>query len=238
MQEFYLVIALTFMAGMAMPLGALLAGVDQLRPTWLTDEYRHGIIAFGGGALLSAVALVLVPEGIAPLSTWLAAFCFVAGGVAFMALDVLLDRVKTPAGQLAAMLSDFLPESLALGAAFAVGESSGVLLACLMTLQNLPEGFNACRELRAATHYGARRIALIFAAIALLGPIFGVLGYSWLSAYPSVVAMVMLFAAGGICYSVFQDIAPQAQLEKHWGPPMGAVLGFVLGMVGHQLTMA
>ena len=107
-----------------------------------------------------------------------------------------------------------------------------------MTLQNLPEGFNACRELRAATHYGTRRIALIFAVIALLGPMFGVLGYSWLSAYPSVVAMVMLFAAGGICYSVFQDIAPQAQLEKHWGPPMGAVLGFVLGMVGHQLTMA
>ena len=64
MQEFYLVIALTFMAGMAMPLGALLAGVDQLRPTWLTDEYRHGIIAFGGGALLSAVALVLVKASV------------------------------------------------------------------------------------------------------------------------------------------------------------------------------
>ena len=213
MQEFYLVIILTLMAGMAMPLGALLAGVDQLRPNWLRDEYRHGIIAFGG------------------------ALCFVVGGAAFMALDILLDKINTPAGQLAAMLSDFLPESLALGAAFAVGESSGVLLACLMTLQNLPEGFNACRELRAATHYRARRIALIFAAMALLGPIFGVLGYSWLSAYPSVVAMVMLFAAGGICYSVFQDIAPQARLEKHWAPPMGAVLGFMLGMVGHQLTM-
>ena len=238
MQEFYLVILLTLVAGMAMPLGALLAGVDQLRPDWLTDEYRHGIIAFGGGALLSAVALVLVPEGIAPLSTLLAAGCFVAGGVAFMALDIVLYRSETPAGQLAAMLSDYLPESLALGAAFAVGESSGVLLACLMALQNLPEGFNACRELRAATQYRTPRIALIFAAIALLGPLCGVLGYSWLAAYPSVVAVVMLFAAGGICYSVFQDIAPQAQLEKHWGPPMGAVLGFVLGMVGHQLTMA
>ena len=26
----------------------------------------------------------------------------------------------------------------------------------------------------------------------------------------------MLFAAGGILYSVFQDIAPQIRMENHW----------------------
>jgi len=74
--------------------------------------------------------------------------------------------------------------------------------------------------------------------MALLGPVCGLLGYGWLAQFPAVVAGVMLFAAGGICYSVFQDIAPQAKIDRHWAPPMGAVLGFVLGMVGHQLTMA
>ena len=113
-----------------------------------------------------------------------------------------------------------------------------MLLACLMMLQNLPEGFNACRELRASTHYSVRRVACLFALMALLGPVCGLLGYGWLAQFPAVVAGVMLFAAGGICYSVFQDIAPQAKIDRHWAPPMGAVLGFVLGMVGHQLTMA
>jgi len=46
----------------------------------------------------------------------------------------------------------------------------------------------------------------------------------------------MLFASGGILYSIFQDLAPQVKLEKHWAPPMGALLGFVLGMLGLMLT--
>ena len=46
----------------------------------------------------------------------------------------------------------------------------------------------------------------------------------------------MLFASGGILYSIFQDLAPQVKLEKHWVPPMGALLGFVLGMLGLMLT--
>ncbi|MGI3129697.1 ZIP family metal transporter [Halopseudomonas pachastrellae] len=238
MEEWILVIGLTLMAGVAMPAGALLAGVESIRPNWLDEERRHGIIAFGGGALLSAVALVLVPEGIEVLPPASSAFWFVLGGAAFMGLDLLLYRINTPASQLAAMLSDFIPESIALGAAFAVGGSGGLLLACLMMLQNLPEGFNACRELRASTHYSVRRVAGLFALMALLGPVCGLLGYGWLAQFPAVVAGVMLFAAGGICYSVFQDIAPQAKIDRHWAPPMGAVLGFVLGMVGHQLTMA
>lgn len=237
MTDWLMVIGLTLLAGMAMPAGALLAGLERVRPNWLDRELRHGIIAFGGGALLSAVALVLVPEGITKVNTLVSASCFVAGGLAFMWLDITLYRNKTPASQMAAMLSDFVPESIALGAAFAAGGNGGMLLACLMALQNLPEGFNASRELQASTDYRTLRIAKGFALVALLGPLCGLLGFGWLSAYPEAVAVVMLFAAGGICYSVFQDIAPQAKLERRWGPPMGAVLGFVLGMIGHQLTM-
>ena len=46
----------------------------------------------------------------------------------------------------------------------------------------------------------------------------------------------MLFASGGILYSVFQDIAPQVPLQRHWAPPLGAVAGFLLGMIGQLLT--
>jgi ZIP family zinc transporter len=45
----------------------------------------------------------------------------------------------------------------------------------------------------------------------------------------------MSFAAGGILYLVFQDIAPQSKMQRHWAPPLGAVLGFAVGMVSNQL---
>ncbi|MCK2185229.1 ZIP family metal transporter [Halomonas getboli] len=229
------VVALTLMAGMAMPLGGWVAKEERIHPNWLENELRHGIIAFGGGALLSAVALVLVPNSFEALDLAPAIAWFLAGGLAFMALDIVLNRSGTSASQLTAMLSDFLPEALALGAAFAYGGGSGVLLALLMTLQNLPEGFNAYRELRESTHYSTRRLLTMFFAMAWLGPLAGLSGYWWLAAYPSAVAAIMLFAAGGILYSVFQDLAPQARLERHWGPPLGAVIGFATGIAGHMV---
>jgi len=42
-------------------------------------------------------------------------------------------------------------------------------------------------------------------------------------------------AGGGILYLVFQDIAPQSKMRRHWAPPLGAVLGFAVGMVGKQV---
>ena len=51
------------------------------------------------------------------------------------------------------------------------------------------------------------------------------------------VAVIMMFASGGILYSVFQDITPKVKLDKFWFPPMGAVLGFALGVIGHMLTV-
>jgi peptidoglycan/LPS O-acetylase OafA/YrhL len=45
----------------------------------------------------------------------------------------------------------------------------------------------------------------------------------------------VVFASGGILYLIFQDIAPQSKMRRHWTPPIGAVLGFVVGMLGKKL---
>ena len=230
------VILTTLLAGWAMALGAAIACFERIEEKWIEEELRHSILAFGAGALLSAVALVLVPEGIAHLQPWVACSWFGIGWLGFMLLDIFLQKIDTPASQLAAMLSDFIPESIALGAAFATGHSSAFLLAGLIALQNLPEGFSAYRELNATSAYKPQKILIIFSLMALLGPIAGVSGYLWLSDSPEVIAAIMLFASGGILYSIFQDLAPQVKLEKHWAPPMGAVLGFVLGLFGLMIT--
>lgn len=234
--DLILVVIFTLIAGIAMPVGAAIACVERIRPLWLENELRHGVTAFGGGALLSAVAFTLVPDGVVNLNPLFASIYFFAGALFFMALDILLNRSKTPASQFVAMLYDFIPESIALGATFAVSKNHAYLLAVLITVQNLPEGFNAYRELNQSTTYHSSSIIKIFALTSMLGPILGVSGYLWLSDNPALVGATMLFASGGIIYCVFQDIAPQVKLEKHWAPPLGAVLGFVVGIIGYMLV--
>jgi len=68
-----------------------------------------------------------------------------------------------------------------------------------------------------------------------LGPILGIVGWLFLKNYSSLLGAVMLFATGGILYLNFQDIAPQSRLKHHWGPPLGAVLGFCLALLGDIL---
>ena len=82
----------------------------------------------------------------------------------------------------------------------------------------------------------SRTILAAFAAAALLGPILGAVGYWLLADQPRVLGWMQVFAAAGILYLVFEDIAPQAHLRRSNVPPLGAVLGFLLGLVGKLLT--
>ena len=225
----------TALAGACIPAGAALASIGHICPRWIEEEFRHFVIAFGGGILLGAVALVLVPEGTALLPHPVpAAALMLAGGCAFMALDRVQAGRRRSAPQLTAMMADFVPESLALGGMFAAGADKAVLLALLIGFQNLPEGFNAGRELGAGG-LGRRAAQGLFLLLAFLGPVCGLVGWIWLAGHDAVLGAIMLFAAGGILYLTFQDIAPQARLERHWVPPLGAVPGFALALMAQML---
>jgi len=223
------------LAGATIPLGGAVASVERIRPAWLETEFRHSVIAFGGGVLFAAIALVLVPEGMAALSVPAALTAFGAGGIFFFVIERVIEKRGGAGAQLMAMLLDFVPEALALGATLATQRSVGLLLAVLIALQNLPEGFNAYRELRAAGHLRPATILASFCALVLLGPLVAAIGHVWLRDLHEPIGVVMLFAAGGIFYLIFESIAPQARLEYHWAPPLGAVGGFMLGMLGQAL---
>ena len=137
-------------AGATIPLGGFVARIERIRPAWLESEFRHSVIAFGGGVLFAAIALVLVPEGMAAMAPGNALAAFGTGGFFFFLVARLIEKRGGAGGQLMAMLLDFVPESLALGAVLTTQKPVGLLLAGLIALQNLPEGFNAYRELRAA----------------------------------------------------------------------------------------
>ncbi len=121
---------------------------------------------------------------------------------------------------------------------FASGSPSAVLLAILIGLQNLPEGFNAYREFSSGRRPRRKKAVLFMSCLVPLGPLMGLAGWLIGPVFPEFVGGVMLFSAGGILYLIFQDIAPQSRLDRHWVPPLGAVLGFCLGMFAHVLTGA
>ncbi len=236
MNETLPIILYTLCAGACIPLGGFIASIENLRPRWLENEVRHFIIALGGGVLLAAVALVLIPEGTKYIAdSYYSVLLFISGGVVFFAVERFLGLRRREKPQLIAMLLDYIPESLALGGAFALGLPSAPLLAILIGLQNLPEGFNAYRELRALPKQKSRHILIFMLLLVPIGPVFGVMGWLLLSTHEALLGAIMLFAAGGIMYLIFQDIAPQSHMRRHWVPPLGAVLGFSLGLFGNSL---
>ncbi len=237
MSETLIIILYALGAGLCIPLGGALAYFERIKSKWLENEFRHSVIAFGGGIMLAAVALVLVPEGTHYISHPIySVLILLLGGVCFFLFESYLGSRHLEKPQFTAMLLDFIPESLALGGALAVNAKTAPLLAIFIGLQNLPEGFNAYRELRIQKNSNPHNILLFMILLAPLGPIIAFIGWYYFSDNLQLLGTTMLFAAGGILYLIFQDIAPQAHLKKHWAPSLGAIFGFCLGMLGNNLV--
>jgi ZIP family zinc transporter len=234
MNQLAIILIFSWLAGAAAFIGGLIARIESSAETEIKREMIHGVVAFGGGVLISAVAFALAPEGIAFLHPAILGVVFCTGGVLFCILDAYLTKCGGTKAQFMAMLMDFLPEAISFGAVFGHNHRLGILLAVFIGTQNLPEGFNAFRELRSS---GARPVHTLVTLllVSLLGPIAACIGYFFLQDQAKLTAGIMTFAGGGILYLIFQDIAPQSKMRRHWTPPLGAVLGFIVGMLGKQL---
>lgn len=238
MDEVTRIMLYAFCAGACIPIGGAFAYFEKIKSKWLKNEFRHFVIAFGGGILLAAVALVLVPEGTRFVNNpFTSMIIFLCGGISFFILERYLGSCDLQKPQFMALLLDFIPESLALGGALAIEDKTAPLLVIFIGLQNLPEGFNAFCELSVLKNTRASHILVFMSLIVFIGPLIAFLGWYYLSDNLMLVGATMLFAAGGILYLVFQDIAPQSHIRKHWGPSLGAVLGFCVGMLGNNLVV-
>ncbi len=233
MSELLKVVSLTALAGICIPSGGALAHFFNIRPHWLDTEFRHFIIALGGGILLGAVILVFIPEGVQAMDSSLVTIVpLILGGITFFLIERQLGIRRRESPQLAGMLLDFIPECIALGGLIIIDFPMALLLALLIALQNIPEGFNAYREIVALTNNSPKKTLLFMMLLAFLGPAAGLVGFYVLSHHPVTLGAAMLFSAGAILYLIFQDIAPQSRLERHWAPPLGAVLGVGITLSG------
>jgi ZIP family zinc transporter len=219
--------------GFPIVIGGLLSSLLKTKDFNFRKGFNHWVIAFGGGALLAAIAFALVPQGSSQLSLAEMTITFLTGTVCFMAVDMLIAKSGSPLSQVLAMMMDSVPEGLALGASFAHNHGFGLLLAIFIGLQNLPEGFNSYLELnKRMTNIRTLLLLFILAAADVFAAL---LGEFFLAEKPKVIACIMIFASGGILYLIFQDIAPLSKERKNWIPATGASFGFILGMMGEKV---
>lgn len=223
-------------SGITVFIGGLFSRLFETRPIEGTarEEILHTSMAVGGGILVAAVAFVLVPEGMKALPVGPMTVVFVAGATAFFLLDRRLQTHGGSYAQLLAMLMDFVPEALALGAVFATHHQLGLLIAIFIGLQNLPESFNSYLDLRHSGFTVRSTLTLLF-FLSFSGVVAAVVGYLFLRDFETLKASLMLFSSGGIVYLIFQDIAPGSKARNHWEPALGASVGFAIGMVGQKL---
>jgi len=191
------------------------------------------MIAMGGGILIASVAFVLVPHGMALLTPLIVGISLMSGALTFAFLDQKIARSGSSKSQVLAMLMDFIPEVLALGASFSHDPKLGLLLALFIGIQNFPEGFNAYNELMKSLKSQTKTL-FILGGLSLIGIIPTLLGYLLLSNSSLTIATIMIFSAGGILYLMFQDIIPMSKLKNSGISALTGVFGFLIGMLGYM----
>ena len=223
-------------AGITVFIGGLLANYfnHHVKESPIKYEITHTMMSFGAGIILSALALVLIPAGMEELELLPLIFAFLAGAIVFMMIDLELAKRGGQTATLLAMMMDFIPESIALGAVFASDSNSATLLAVFIGLQNLPEAFNSYRDL-VGSGFSTKKTLIIFFFLSFFGIVGALLGHFLLSDSPQITALLMTFASGGILYLIIQDIIPESKLDKNYLVSLGAIVGFLVGIVGEKL---
>ncbi|MGA1938857.1 ZIP family metal transporter [Arcobacter sp. YIC-310] len=231
------VIFFSFIAGITVFLGGLSSFYFErtIENRALKRKVVHFLTAFVTGIMLSAVSFVLIPKGMENLNIISSVILFLIGAFIFYYLDTFIKKNSANISQILAMLLDFIPESIALGALFVYDHNIGILLAVFISFQNFPEAFNSYIELR-NSHFSKYKSLIILFCLSFIGVIFSLLGFYFLKDTSEITSGLMIFAAGGILYLIFQDIAPSIRVKNSRFLAMGVNLGFIVGMLSEALV--
>jgi ZIP family zinc transporter len=219
------------LAASSLVVGALL-GVARPWP----DRLVGLVLAFGAGALISAVAFDLAQEGVRLGDPGVVGAGLAAGAATYFAADrVLGRRAKRRSGHggggtalaLGAFL-DGIPEQTVLGIGIAGGEGVSVGLLVAIFVSNLPEAIGSSTEMRAAGKSPAtiRRLWLLVAAICTAATVVGYAIADTVSDNAN--AAVDGFAAGALLVMLIDSMVPDARRKGGDVAGLVTVLGFAV----------
>ena len=212
-------------AASSLVIGALL-GVARSWPA----EPIGLVLAFGAGALISAVSFDLAQEGAQIGSPGMMATGLGVGAITYFVLDRALEKGSGGAGvglALGAFL-DGIPEQLVLGIGLAAGEGVSVGLLAAIFVSNLPEAIGSATDMR-GTRRSGRQIVRLWVAVAVVCTIASVAGYAIADVTGGRLrAGIDGFAAGALLVMLIDSMIPDAR--RKGGPAAGlvTVLGFAV----------
>jgi ZIP family zinc transporter len=218
----------------------------------LSKRTIAGIMAFGAGVLIAALAFELMDEawqrgGFPPVAGG-----FLGGAALYTVLNLLLaargarhrkrscpehrekDKATNPQnGAALAMgaLLDGIPESIVIGVSLLRGGAVGLVAVIAIFLSNIPEGLSSAAGMKAD---GKKPVPvfLMWAAIALVAGLSSTAGYLLFDGVdPGAVAAVQATAAGAILAMIIDTMAPEAFEGTHNYAGLIAVAGFLVAFV-------
>jgi ZIP family zinc transporter len=229
------------LAGAALVVGAAVA--------WRVSVPRRvvaGVMAFGAGVLISALAFDLIDEAESTgglLPTLVGAL---GGSLVYVAANIALARrgarhrkrsgdqqpsESEQQGSGAAIavgaLLDGVPESVVLGLSLLSGNGVGVAVLAAIFISNVPEGLSSAAGMKRAGRPAAYVFG-VWVGIAVVSGLAGLLGCLLLQgASPEVVAVITATAAGAILAMIADTMIPEAFEQTHLYAGLLATLGFL-----------
>lgn len=233
------------LAASSLVIGALLAFA---RP-W-TRRQTGTVLAFGAGALISAVSFELVQEGTETAGLSWVAIGLGAGALTYYLADgAVSDREAGGRGRagrttgasagtalaLGAFL-DGIPEQMVLGIGLAQGEGVGVGLIVAIFISNLPEAIGSANQMRDGGT-SRQRIVRLWVAVALICLLATIVGFAIADvASNEGRAAINGFAGGALLVMLIDSMIPDATADAGRIAGLVTVLGFAVAFALSSLT--
>ena len=195
-------------AASSLVIGALLA----IARDW-PDQLVGLVLAFGAGALISAVSFELAEDGVEIGGGLAVGVGLAVGALTYFFLDSRLEAGgSNPATALAlGAFLDGVPEQLVLGLGIAVGGDVGVSLIVAIFVSNLPEAIGSARAMRERGR-DARTILRLWVAVAVVCLLATVVGYAAGDTLSGELeGGVNGFAAGALLVMLTDSMIPEAR---------------------------
>jgi ZIP family zinc transporter len=232
--------------------GALVLGAAVAWWVRVPGRVIAGIMAFGAGVLISALAFELVDEAVQTGGPAATIVGFLAGAVVYVAANAALDRrgarhrkrsgdqqpsESEQAGSGTAIaigaLLDGVPESVVLGLSLLGGNGVSPAVLAAVFISNVPEGLSSAAGMKRSGR-GARYVFGVWVGIALASGLAALIGYLALGGVsPAVIAVITAVAAGAILAMLADTMIPEAFERTHVLTGLITALGFLTAFAVH-----